>query len=124
MLIDIHAYTGHWPFRQLRGSTCGALLERMIRVGVVISVVSNINGIFYKNTQSANVELYEEIKSNKQFRNRLIPFAVINPTYTDWEHDLEVCLPYFSPSNSRSQAKSECSQLQGCSSRPTIYHQF
>ncbi len=91
MLIDIHAYTGHWPFRRLRGSTCRALLERMNEYSVDMAVVSSINGIFYKNTQSANVELYEEIKSNKQFRNRLIPFAVINPTYTDWKYDLDVC---------------------------------
>ena len=91
MLIDIHAYVGHWPFRRLRGNNCRALLERMNTYGVDKAVVSNINGIFYKNAQSANEELFEEIKSDRYYQNRLIPFAVINPTYTDWRYDLEVC---------------------------------
>jgi uncharacterized protein len=91
MLIDIHAYVGHWPFRQLRGSTCASLLERMDSRGVTHSCVSNINGIFYKNTQSANEELYDEIGSSPAFRDRMIPFAVINPSYNGWQHDLEVC---------------------------------
>lgn len=91
MLIDINAYTGHWPFRRLRGNTCEGLLERMDENGVDISVVSNTHGLFYKNTQSANEELYEEMRANKRFRNRLIPFAVINPTYADWRHDLDIC---------------------------------
>ncbi len=90
MLIDIHAFTGHWPFRRLRGNTLKALLDRMNKYGVNMAVVSSINGIFYKNTQSANEELHEEIKSNSKFSKRFIPFAVINPSYTDWEYDLDI----------------------------------
>ncbi len=89
MLIDINAYVGHWPFQQLKYNTCEALLERMNKFGVDISVISNLNGIFYKNTQSANEELYEEIQSNRKFRDRFIPFAVINPIYAGWKDDLE-----------------------------------
>ena len=88
MCIDIHAYIGHWPFRQLRGNTCEELVAQMDRFGVHKTVVSNIHGIFYKNTQSANDELYQAIQS---YRERFIPFAVINPTYADWEYDLDVC---------------------------------
>ena len=91
MLLDINAYVGHWPFKQFQYNTCSKLLERMNRFGVNISVVSNINGIFYKNTQSANEELYEEICSDKRFRGRFIPFAVINPIYAGWRDDFEVC---------------------------------
>jgi len=91
MLIDINAYIGHWPFRRLRGNTLKALLERMNKYGVDMSVVANLNGVFYKNTQSANEELYEEMETNRHFRSRLIPFAVINPTYADWKYDLDVC---------------------------------
>jgi hypothetical protein len=89
MLIDINAYVGHWPFQQLRYNTCEALLERMNKFGVDISVISNLNGIFYKNTQSANEELYAELKSNRRFNERFIPFAVINPIYAGWRDDLE-----------------------------------
>jgi len=92
MLIDINAYTGHWPFMQLKYNTCDALHERMNKFGVDISVISNLNGIFYKNTQSANEELFEEIRSKAKFRDRFIPFAVINPIYAGWRDDLDVCI--------------------------------
>jgi uncharacterized protein len=91
MLIDINAHVGHWPFKQLKYNNCEALLQRMNKFGVDISVVTNLNGIFYKNTQSANEELYNEIISDKRFRNRLIPMAIINPLYADWRNDLKVC---------------------------------
>jgi len=92
MLLDTNAYVGHWPFQQLNYNTCAGLLERMNRFGVDLSVVSNRNGIFYKNTQSANEELYDEINSDKRFRDRFIPFAVINPIYAGWKDDLDVCM--------------------------------
>ena len=92
MLIDINAYVGHWPFQQLKYNTCEALLQRMNKFGVDVSVISNLNGIFYKNTQSANEELYEEIRSNSKFKDRFIPFAVINPIYAGWRDDLETCV--------------------------------
>lgn len=90
MLIDCNASVGHWPFKQLQYSTCETLLGRMNQFGVDASVVSNLNGIFYKNTQPANEELYAEIQSKKQYRDRFIPFAVINPIFNGWRHDLEV----------------------------------
>lgn len=91
MLIDINASVGHWPFKQLKYNTCPTLLERMNHFGIDLSVISNLNGIFYKNTQSANEELYTELKSDKHFRDRFIPFAVINPIYAGWRDDLETC---------------------------------
>lgn len=92
MLLDINANIGHWPFMQRRFTTCESLLGRMNKFGVDISVISNMNGIFYKNTQSANEELYEEIKSDNRFKDRFIPFAVINPIYAGWRDDLETCV--------------------------------
>jgi uncharacterized protein len=92
MLLDINAYVGHWPFKQLQYNTCGLLLDRMNTFGVDVSVISNVNGIFYKNTQSANEELYDQIKSDNRFKDRFIPFAVINPIYAGWRDDFEVCI--------------------------------
>lgn len=91
MLIDCNAYIGHWPFRQRKFKTCEALLERMNRFGVDVSVVSNLNGIFYKNTQAANEELYTQLQTDKHLQDRTIPFGVINPIYGGWKNDLEVC---------------------------------
>lgn len=91
MLIDINAHVGHWPFKQLKHNTCTTMLDNMNRFGVDLSVVSNLNGIFYKDTQAANEELYNEIRSNNKFTSRFIPFAVINPIYAGWQDDLEIC---------------------------------
>jgi predicted TIM-barrel fold metal-dependent hydrolase len=88
MSIDCHTYIGHWPFRQLRGNTPRGLISYMERFGLERSVVGNINGVFYRNTQPANEELAAAIKP---FPGKFIPFAVINPSYADWEHDLDVC---------------------------------
>ena len=68
MLLDINASVGHWPFQHYNYNTCGSLLGRMNKYGVNVSVISNLNGIFYKNTQSANEELYSEINSDKRFQ--------------------------------------------------------
>lgn len=95
MLIDINAYVGHWPFKQLQYNTCEDLLTRMNNSGVDISVISNLNGVFYKNTQAANRELYKEIQSNKHFIKRFVPFAVINPIYAGWQNDFKECIDKF-----------------------------
>lgn len=92
MLVDINAYVGHWPFKKLHYNTCGTLLNRMDQFGIGVSVISNLNGIFYKNTQPANQELYEEIKSDSTFSTRFIPFAVINPIYAGWKYDFETSI--------------------------------
>jgi predicted TIM-barrel fold metal-dependent hydrolase len=92
MLIDINANIGHWPFQQTNCNTAEALLERMDEFGIDVSVLSNMNGIFYKDTQASNEELHEEIRSEGRFRDRLIPFAIINPIYAGWKRDLDICV--------------------------------
>ena len=95
MLVDVNAYVGHWPFIQLQYSNCEGLLNRMNRFGVDLAVISNLNGVFYKNTQSANEELSKELKSKKSFANRFIPYAVLNPIYAGWREDLKKCFDEF-----------------------------
>jgi len=70
-------------------------MERMDSFGVDISVISNMNGIFYKDTHAGNEELYDEWQSDKKFKTRFIPFGIINPMYGGWEYDLEVCAKKF-----------------------------
>jgi predicted TIM-barrel fold metal-dependent hydrolase len=92
MLLDINAYVGHWPFKQLKYNSCAALVDRMDQFGVDVSVISHLHGVFYKNTQSANEELYEEIRAENRFKNRLIPFASINPIYAGWQDDFKTSI--------------------------------
>ena len=91
MIIDVNAYLGHWPFRQLRYNTADRLVALMDEKGIDQACVSSASAIFYKNSQAGNEELAEQVAPH---RDRLIPFAVINPTYADWEHDLQVCVDH------------------------------
>lgn len=91
MLIDINAYVGHWPFRPLRGNTMESLLQRMDIYGVDKTVVANLHGIFYKDTQAANEELDRLVRSNTAFKERMIPFATINPVLPWWRDSINMC---------------------------------
>lgn len=92
MLIDINSKVGQWPFKKLKFQTCRELVDRMDQYGVDVSVVSSLNGIFYKNTQSANQDLFNEWNASDILKDRLIPFGVINPTYAGWKYDLNQCM--------------------------------
>lgn len=91
MLIDCNAYIGHWPFRIRKYGSCAALLSRMNQFGVDLAVVSSLSACFYKNTQTANQALFDEIHSQRTFRDRFSFLAVINPIYGGWRDDLETC---------------------------------
>ncbi|MBM3235492.1 metal-dependent hydrolase [Candidatus Poribacteria bacterium] len=92
MIIDVNAYLGHWPFRQLRYNTAEKLIELMNKFGLDKTVVSSLNAIFYKNCQSGNEELATE---TREHRERFIPFATLNPMYPGWEDDFEQCVEEF-----------------------------
>lgn len=92
MLIDSNAYIGHWPFRKLEYNRPETLLERMQEFGTDVSVVSNLDAIFYKNAQPANEDLHKLLRSKRAYTNRFIPFAVINPNYAGWRQDFDVCI--------------------------------
>ena len=98
MIVDLNAYLGHWPFRQLRHNSAGGLLKLMVRHGIDMAVVSSLSAIFYKNTQPGNEELAKQMRRH---RDRLIPWGVVNPTYADWEQDLAVCVEEFGMSGLR-----------------------
>jgi predicted TIM-barrel fold metal-dependent hydrolase len=92
MIIDVNAYLGHYAFRRLRHNTAGSLLERMDARKIERAMVSSASAITYRNPQAGNEELDVEVKSH---RDRLIPFAVINPSYAGWEDDLKICVSDF-----------------------------
>lgn len=89
-IIDINSYIGHWPFRRLRGNTLDSILQRMDAFGVDKAVVANINGIFYKDVDSANEELHSAMQADKRFKDRFIPFASMNPVLPWWRDSLNV----------------------------------
>lgn len=92
MLIDSNAYIGHWPFRKFEYNHPDALLGRMKEFGTDLTIISHLNGVFYKNTQSANEELHEVLQEKRKYRESFIPFAVINPIYGGWREDFDTSI--------------------------------
>jgi len=88
----MNAYLGHWPFRRLRHNDADGLLGLMDRAGIDKACVASASAIFYKNSHAGNEELADQVAGHE---DRLIPFAVLNPAYVDWAHDLDVCVDQF-----------------------------
>ena len=88
MIIDVNAYLGHFAFRRLRHNTAPALLALMDRAGIDRAAVSSASAITCRNPQAGNEELHVQVQPH---RDRLIPLAVINPSYAGWRDDLRVC---------------------------------
>jgi len=88
MIIDVNAYLGHFAFRRLRHNTAASLLALMDSKKIDEAVVSSAGAIAYRNAQAGNEEVAAETSGH---RDRLIPFAVINPFYAGWQDDLKTC---------------------------------
>jgi len=88
MIVDVNAYLGHFAFRRLRHNTAALLLALMDAKQIDKAVVSSAGAITYRNAQAGNEEVAEEVRRHK---DRLIPFAVINPFYAGWKDDLKIC---------------------------------
>ncbi len=88
MIVDTNAYLGPFAFRQLRHNTADGLLRLMDEKQIDRAMVSSAIAVTYRNPQSGNEELAAAVERH---RDRLIPFAVINPSYAGWLDDLQVC---------------------------------
>jgi len=89
MIIDVNAYIGHYPFRKTEFTTAADLIGLMDKYGIDKSCVASLNAVYYKDCMEGNHELLEEIKP---FRDRLIPFCVINPEYNCAQNDFKACV--------------------------------
>jgi predicted TIM-barrel fold metal-dependent hydrolase len=89
MIFDANAYLGNWFARQIRHGTAAELVALMDENNIDKACVGSLSAIMYRNSQRGNEELTGEIDG---FTDRLVPFAVINPAYADWEYDLDWCL--------------------------------
>lgn len=92
-IVDANAYVGNWAFRDV-DATPDDLVSMMDRKGVDKAVVSSLESAMYRNVHAGNRRLHEALEESGH-RDRLIPFATINPTYPGWEADLEECVEEF-----------------------------
>lgn len=88
MIVDVNAYLGHFAFRRLRHNTAASLLAMMDSKRIDKAVVSSAAAITYRNAQAGNEEVAEQVRGH---RDRLVPWAVINPFYAGWQDDLKTC---------------------------------
>ncbi|MBT3376178.1 MAG: metal-dependent hydrolase [Lentisphaerae bacterium] len=88
MIYDANTWIGHWPFRALPRRSARELLDQMDKHGIEKALVGSLHGLFYKDAHEANHELVQEIQGH---RDRLLPCAVLNPTYYGWQDDLRQC---------------------------------
>jgi predicted TIM-barrel fold metal-dependent hydrolase len=92
VIVDVNAYLGHFAFRRLRNNTGASLLALMDSKNIDKAVVSSAAAIAYRNAQAGNEEVAEEVHGHS---DRLIPCAVINPFYSGWQDDLQICHEQF-----------------------------
>lgn len=85
-MIDVSAYLGHFAFRQLRHNTASGLLGLMDRKRIDRACVSSASAITYRNSHAGNEEVAADVRRH---RDRLIQFAVLNPSYAGWRDDLK-----------------------------------
>jgi len=88
MIYDADMWIGHWPFQALPYHSATDLLRQMDAHGIEKGLVGSLHGLFYKDSHEANRELAKELARR---RDRLVPCAVLNPTYYGWEQDLKQC---------------------------------
>ncbi len=89
MIIDVNAFLGHYPFRQLRNNSAAAFVAHLDRNGIDRAVVSSLHAVFYRDAHRGNEELFAETRAHA---SRLIPVATVNPKYVGWERDLAECV--------------------------------
>lgn len=89
MIFDVNMYLGSYPFRKITNTTAPELVALMDKFGIAKGCVATLNGVFYHDVMDGNYELLEEIKG---YEDRLVPFAVINPTYAEAKNDLVKCV--------------------------------
>jgi predicted TIM-barrel fold metal-dependent hydrolase len=117
MIVDVNAYLGHFAFRRLRHSTAVTLLTLMDAKKIDKAVVSSAGAITYRNAQAGNEDVAEETKGH---RDRLIPFAVINPFYAGWQDDLKICHEEFGMTGLRLYPKWHNYQLSSSCCRELV----
>jgi len=117
MIVDVNAYLGHFAFRRLRHNTAASLLALMDSKRIDKAVVSSSSAITYRNAQAGNEEVAAEVRGHS---DRLIPFAVINPSYAGWQDDLEICNEEFDMAGLRLYPKWHNYQLSSACCRELV----
>jgi predicted TIM-barrel fold metal-dependent hydrolase len=83
--IDVNAFLGHYPFRQVPGGSPSALLEAMDRTGIDQAWISNLAAVFWKDPAQGNGVLYQWAERERRFR----PVPAVHPGLPEWDRALD-----------------------------------
>ncbi len=85
MRIDTNAFLGAYPFRRVPGTSPGAVLAAMDRLGVDEAWVTHLPGIFWRDPAAGNRWLFETCGRHPRLRS--VPAA--HPAIEGWRHVIE-----------------------------------
>jgi len=80
MVIDVGAFLGAYPFRNVPGGTRDEMLDAMDRVGIDEAWVSYLPAIFWRDPMEGNAPLYRATNDS----DRLRPVPAVHPGLPDW----------------------------------------
>lgn len=83
MIIDLNAYTGHWPFHPVTGDLMGVRAS-LRACGVDRVCVSPLEAAWRRNPHMCNAEVY---RAGETFED-VWPVPVLDPTVTTWREEL------------------------------------
>ena len=89
--VDVNAFIGQYPFRQVPGTTAAGLLDAMDRAGIDSAWVSHLPAIFWNDPMSGNADLY------RMNHGRLRPVPSIHPGLAGWDDVLRKARDQGSP---------------------------
>lgn len=89
MITDVNVLLGRWPFVPLQYDTVDGVLALMDRAGIERALVTTFNSVFYYDYQIGNHEVGAACKEHP---HRLVPLAVVNPTFVSWREHLSHCV--------------------------------
>jgi len=83
--VDVNAFIGEYPFRNVPGVTPQALLFAMDRVGIDTAWISHLTAVFWGDPMSGNTALYRIAEAEPRLR----PVPAVHPRLDGWRTALD-----------------------------------
>jgi len=93
VVIDVSAYVGSYPFRDVPGGSGDALVRAMDRAGIDEAWVSHLAAVFWRDPMAGNPHLYREVSRS----GRLRPVPAIHPGLPAWRAAFDEALRHEAP---------------------------
>jgi predicted TIM-barrel fold metal-dependent hydrolase len=88
-IVDTNVHLFDWPFRRLKYGRTDALVAKLCQHRITSAWAGSFEAVLQKQLDLVNRRLAEECKANGD--GLLIPVGSVNPTWPDWEADLQEC---------------------------------